>query len=167
MGPVAALFPGKSSLALAAWRLVVGALTLVAVVGISRRGWTRWVRAEVPTAAGGALALAAYSALYFPAVTLSGVATATVVSIGAAPLISGMAHVVRGGRIDRRWLAGTSLALVGMCLVILPGADHPGSWLGVLLAVLAAATYAGQAHAIGRLSPSHGAIETMAMLFSG
>src|SRR5664279_2165800 len=80
--------------------------------------------------------MAGYSALYFPAVQLAGVATATVVSIGAAPLLSGAAHTFSGARVDRRWLTSTSVAVVGMCLVVLPGSHDPASRLGILLATL-------------------------------
>src|SRR5664280_2573122 len=48
----------------------------------------------------------------------------------------------------------TSVAVAGMCLVVLPGAHDPSSWLGILLATLAAA-YAWQAHAIHQLSHRH------------
>lgn len=113
------------------------------------------------------LAVAAYSALYFQAVQLSGVAAATVVSIGAAPLVSGAMHAVSGGPVGHRWLVGASVAVTGMCLVVLPGAHDRASWLGILLAALAAASYACQAHSIDRLSPRHGPMETVAVLFAG
>src|SRR5664280_170152 len=90
--------------------------------------------------------MAGYSALYFPAVQLAGVATATVVSIGAAPLLSGAAHTFSGARVDRRWLTGTSVAVVGMCLVVLPGSHDPASRLGILLATL-------RGRAAGRVRP--------------
>ena len=60
----------------------------------------------------------------------------------------------------------TSVAVAGMCLVVLPGAHDPSSWLGILLATLAAA-YAWQAHAIHQLSHRHRPLETVAVLFSG
>jgi DME family drug/metabolite transporter len=84
MGPIAALYPAGSALGVAAWRLVIGALALVAAVSSSRSGWVSWHRGELPIAGSGVFAVAAYSALYFPAVQLCGVATATVVSIGWA-----------------------------------------------------------------------------------
>jgi DME family drug/metabolite transporter len=139
----------------------------VTAVCVGRRGWASWRRADLATAVPGALAVAAYSALYFPAVQLSGVATATVVSIGAAPLLSGATRALAGGRLTRHWLAGTTVAVVGMCLVILPSSHDPANWLGILLAVLAAAAYTWQAHTIERLAPRHGPIETVAVLFTG
>jgi DME family drug/metabolite transporter len=54
-----------------------------------------------------------------------------------------------------------------MSLVVLPGARTPDNWLGVLLALLAAAAYSWQAHSIGRLSDRHGPVETVAVLFTG
>jgi DME family drug/metabolite transporter len=167
IGPIAALYPRSSALAVAAWRLVVGALALVAAVCVSRRGRAAWRRNELAIAASGALAVAAYSALYFPAVQLSGVATATVVSIGAAPLLSATTHAVNGGRLNRRWLTSTTVAVAGMSLAVLPGSQDSASRLGILLAALAAAAYAWQAYTIERLSDRHGAIETVAVLFSG
>jgi DME family drug/metabolite transporter len=111
--------------------------------------------------------MAGYSALYFPAVQLAGVATATVVSIGAAPLLSGAAHTIRGGRVNRRWLTSTTVAVAGMGMVVLPGSHDAASWLGIVLATLAAATYAWQAHAIHQLAHRHRPVETVAVLFSG
>jgi DME family drug/metabolite transporter len=166
MGPIAALYPEGSALAVAAWRLVVGALALLAAVTVAR-GWVPWRRGDLPVAVSGIVAVAAYSALYFPAVQLSGVAVATVVSIGAAPLMAGATHAVHGGHIDRRWLFSTCVGIVGMALVVLPGARTPDNWLGVLLALLAAVAYSWQAHSIGRLSDRHGPVETVAVLFTG
>jgi drug/metabolite transporter, DME family len=51
--------------------------------------------------------------------------------------------------------------------VILPSSHDPANWLGILLAVLAAAAYTWQAHTIERLAPRHGPIETVAVLFTG
>ena len=106
-----------------------------------------WRRDELATTTYGVLAMAGYSALYFPAVQLAGVATATVVSIGAAPLLSGAAHTFSGARVDRRWLTSTSVAVVGMCLVVLPGSHDPASRLGILLATL-------RGRAAGRARPT-------------
>ena len=145
MGPIVALYPKASALTLAAWRLIIGALALVVAVSAGR-GWTSWRRDELATTTYGVLAMAGYSALYFPAVQLAGVATATVVSIGAAPLLSGAAHTFSGARVDRRWLTGTSVAVVGMCLVVLPGSHDPASRLGILLATL-------RGRAAGRVRP--------------
>lgn len=166
MGPVAALYPAGSALGVASWRLVIGAGALLVAVTVAR-GWRPWTRADRGPALSGVVAKAAYSGLYFPAVALSGVAVATVVSIGAAPLMAGATHAVRGGRVDRRWLVATVVGIVGMALVVLPGAHSPGSWLGVVLALLAAAAYSWQAHAINQLSPRHGAVEIVAVLFGG
>ena len=167
MGPIAALYPAGSALGVAAWRLAIGALALVAAVSCRRSGWVSWRRGELPIAGSGVLAVAAYSALYFPAVQLSGVATATVVSIGAAPLMAGATHAFHGGQVDVRWLTSTGFAIAGMCMVVLPGSHDASNWLGVLLAVLAAVAYSWQAHAIERLSDRHGPVETVAVLFTG
>ena len=167
IGPIAALYPTGSALGLASWRQVVGSIALVLWVWLSRSGWSRWGRRDVRMTLAGIVSVAAYSLLYFPSVFLCGVATATVVSIGAAPVIAGLAHRMRGGTVSRAWLVATGIAIAGMCLVVLPGAHTSGNWLGVLLAVLAAASYALQAHTIRALVARHGSAEVVAVLFSG
>lgn len=166
IGPVAALYPEGSALAVAAWRLAIGALALLIAVPFLG-GWRPWKREDLPMAGSGVLSVAAYSAFYFPAVQLSGVAVATVVSIGAAPLMAGTTHAMNGGRLTRRWVFDSILAIVGMAMVVLPDGRGTGHWLGVLLALLAAAAYSWQAHSIHRLAERHGPVETVAVLFTG
>jgi DME family drug/metabolite transporter len=133
MGPIAALYPDGTGLAVAAGRLVVGGLALLIGVTLGR-GWTRWRVRDVPLTLAGIATVAGYSALYFPAVQLCGVATATVVSIGGAPAFAGLVSLVRGRRVDRRWAVSSVAAIVGMAMVVLPGAHDAANRLGVILA---------------------------------
>jgi DME family drug/metabolite transporter len=166
IGPVAALYPESTSLGVAAWRLVFGAASLLVAVPFLG-GWRPWRRTDAPMALSGIASVAAYSAFYFPAVALSGVAVATVVSIGAAPVMAGITHRLHGGTLSRPWLIDSTVAIAGMALVVLPDCRGSGHWLGVLLSLLAAAAYSWQAHSINRLSSAHQPVEIVAVLFTG
>ena len=137
-----------SPLVLSAERMLIGAaamLTLVALLpGGGLRDLVRLLRRHpVGTPVIGACT-GAYQALYFLAVTRAGVAVATVVSLGVAPVLLALHAAVR-----RRTLPSPAelvvlvAALAGLALVSLPGGDvgpHPHS--GVLLALASGATYA-------------------------
>lgn len=173
MGPVAALYPSGSALAVSELRLAIGAVALAVAASARRRQagpspTSRWKPREIPAIVVGVVSVAGYSVLYFPAVELAGVASATVVAIGAAPLAAGVAHVVaRRGRLSPIWLAATIVATAGIALVVLPGAHTGHSRLGIALAFLAACCYALQAHSIHILTRRHAPTTTVAMLFAG
>ena len=113
----------QQALVVSELRLAIGALALTIAAAVTLRirrdaaPMVRWQRQEFPAVATGVASVAGYSVLYFPAVQLAGVASATVVAIGAAPLMTGAAHLATGrGGLSPTWLATT---LIGT------GRDHP------------------------------------------
>lgn len=148
-GTAQALAPAAAtSEALGALRAVVGAaaLGLLAVVDGSRRhraAARRPNRRAVGAVALAGLGVALYQLCFFNAVRLTGVAIGTLVAIGSAPVLTGIADVaVHRRRPGPRWFAATMLAVLGAG-VLLAGGDRgdtdPG---GVLLAVGAGGSYA-------------------------
>ena len=137
-----------SILTISTWRMLLAAAVLVAAVALLRQTQAvialareRPVRAAI---VGGGTA--SYQALYFAAVTLTGVTVATVVSLGLAPVLL---TVVESLHQRRRPTVGRLLvlaaALVGLLLVSLTSGSgatglHPG--LGVLLAAGSGTAYA-------------------------
>ena len=96
----------------------------------------------------GALAVAGYPVTFYPAVARTGVAMATVIAPGSAPVFAGLLRWATGqGRPGRRWATATAAAVLGCAALVLgPGiAGHGGraDGTGVLLALLAGLCYAG------------------------
>jgi drug/metabolite transporter, DME family len=151
-GAIAALlhrYYGLGPVTVSFWRFAVAA---VAASIVQRRpgqvadragsALVRW-RATILTGCGLALA----QSTYFAAVVAGGVAVGTVVTIGASPLLIAFgAHVALDERLTRRTGVATSIALVGLLLLVHgsdqskgPAAPHPV--LGVVLALVSAAAY--------------------------
>lgn len=141
---------GFGAMTASAWRM---ALAAVALIGFSlvtgRWGRTREALRAHPTLVvlvGGGTA--AYQGLYFVSVLMVGVSVATVVSLGLAPLLAAVwEHLVGQTRPSGRDVLVLAAALGGLVLISVTagdGADAPGDdpTLGLVLAVLAGATYA-------------------------
>lgn len=145
-GTAQALGPDTApSLGVAAVRLIVGAITLVAFslvmaqrVGksshndVSVKHW--WI-------AGGAMAL--YGATFFSAVRSTGVAIGTVVALGSAPFFTSVIGYFFHAVIPtRRWILSTSGSIVGITLIVVTGTSSKVTIIGVVLALGAGLSYA-------------------------
>lgn len=137
-GAVAAVLYDTSGLgpvAVSWWRFIGGALLLAAVR--RRRGPFTFRRSMVITGCG----LALYQTAYFVAIHYTGLAVATVVTLGAGPvLIAAGARIAGQERLDRVGAAACAVALVG--LVLLVGTGGEVSLPGVGFALLSAVGYA-------------------------
>ena len=99
-------------------------------------GAQRWLLAL------GALAVAGYPVTFYPAVARDGVAVATVIALGSAPVFAGLLAWATGqGRPGARWAGATVAAVLGCAaLVLAPGlTGHgaPADVTGIMLAGLA------------------------------
>jgi DME family drug/metabolite transporter len=122
---------GPAPMTAAAWRIVVGgsALLVVAVI-CGQQPWRYRIRWR-PTMLGGT-AVVAFQAGYFASVDRLGVATATMITIGAGPVAAGCLEWCRAGAApSRRWCGGVALALVGIAALAGGGpvAVDPSAWL--------------------------------------
>ncbi|UZN03202.1 DMT family transporter [Cellulomonas sp. S1-8] len=167
-GTAQALGPSADPVALGAARIAVGgiALALVATVvshagpralsnGLrSRGGWgvtglrsrAAWGRGWVAVGAFGVLA---YQPAFFLGTARNGVAVGTVIALGSAPVLTGLATWALGrGRPGRSWFVATALATTGVTVLGLapgdPGAATAGGLdvVGVLASLGAGAAYA-------------------------
>ena len=153
-------------------RLLVGAAGLLVLAVGRGDARTTFPRQGGMTPLGGAallggVAVAAYQLSFFAAVTRLGVALGTVVGIGSAPVFTGLLSAVLLRQApSRRWLGATLLATVGVGVLLAPRADVTVDAAGMLLALLAGATYAGYAVA-GKALIDGGlnATTSMAVLF--
>ncbi|WP_329562185.1 DMT family transporter [Streptomyces uncialis] len=137
MGPVALSF----------WRCAGGLVLLLAVrllrprVRVAAAPGSRRRTALRVTATG--VALAVFQTCYFAAVQATGLAVATVVTMGAGPvLIACGARVLLGERLGRTGTLAVGGALAGLAVLVLGGGATSVRPLGVLLAVASAGGYA-------------------------
>lgn len=106
--------------------------------------------------AAGAVAVAGYPVSFYPAVARAGVAVATVVALGSAPVFAGvLAWLTRQARLTARWACATVAAVIG-CAVLVAGPAFAGGTAavdvtGVALAALAGLSYAAYSLIGGKL----------------
>jgi DME family drug/metabolite transporter len=110
--------------------------------------------------------MAAYQVCFFAGVAKTGVAIATMVAIGTAPILAGvLSFLVRGERLAGRWIMATALAVVG-CSLLVAGSGHLSvDALGILLALAAGAAYATYAVASKGLLEERPPDAVMAVVF--
>ncbi|MER7583011.1 EamA family transporter [Kitasatospora sp. NPDC097691] len=170
-GTASSLVPtGAPAAGVGAAALVLGGLLLF----LSDRSARELPRACGPRErwllAAGAVAVTGYPLTFYPAVTRTGVAVATVIALGSAPVFTGLlGWLARQGRPSGRWAAATALAVLG-CAVLVLGPELAGHGaavdvLGVLLAALSGLSYAVYSLIGGRLiaagRPSAGVMGAM------
>jgi len=142
-GTAQALAPeGAQPAAIGAMRLAIGGTALLALAGVrgALRGEVRWPLLATAFAGG---SMAAYQVTFFAAVAKTGVAVATIIAIGTAPILAGMlGFLVRGERPGRRWGLATALAVLGCILLISASGSLSVDVLGIVLALGAGGAYA-------------------------
>jgi len=165
-GTAQALGPDDADpLTVGAVRLLIGAAGLIAVAAL-RGGLTDAVRAERRWLALGMLGVAGYQLTFFGGVRLAGVGVGTLLTIGSAPVFTGLAaRLITGERPVRAWYPATALAVAGLVLIAdLGGSPDP---LGVVLALAAGATYAVFSVGAERVIRASAPVPAMAVVFGG
>ncbi|MER8047461.1 EamA family transporter [Streptomyces sp. NPDC094032] len=133
-------------LALSFWRCVGGLVLLLGALALRRR--PRPVTVEprgrrLLRVLGTGIGLAIFQSAYFAAVDVTGLAVATVVTLGSGPvLIAVGARLVMGERVGPGGAAAVTGALAGLTVLVLGGGGAEVRPFGVLLAVVSAAGYA-------------------------
>jgi drug/metabolite transporter, DME family len=139
-GTAQALGPDAAPLTVGAVRIAIGGALLLLVARTVPAAAAPWPRRELGVIA---VAIAAYQLAFFAAVDRTGVAVGTVVALGSAPAIAGVA----GRFVDRepltgRWAAATALACSGVLVLVLGGGGASVDPLGIILAMVSGAGYA-------------------------
>jgi drug/metabolite transporter, DME family len=138
----ALLDPGAPGPSVAAMRLLVGAVGLVAFV--VWRGGASTLKAlwRHPLVWLMGVAVAGYQSLFFLGANLTGVAIGTLVSLAFAPFIAGvLGWILREGAPGWLWLVATVVAVVGVGLLVHDPNGQAHAW-GIASAVGAGACYA-------------------------
>ncbi|MDH6552789.1 DMT family transporter [Streptomyces sp. SAI-041] len=145
-GAVASLVYRTSDLgpvALSFWRCATGLAVLLAVRPARPRARTALSeplgRRALRVGASG-VGLAVSQTAYFAAVRSTGLAVATVVTLGAGPVLTALgARIALGERLGRGGTVAVTGALAGLGVLMLGGADASVRPVGVLLGLLSAA----------------------------
>lgn len=173
-GTAATFAPTVGPLAIGAAALGLGGL-LQALIAI---GPLRTARPQLRThrrlIALGALAVAIYPLAFYSSMHLAGVAVGSVVSLASAPLASGLLErIVERRRLSRWWAVAAGLGVLGSALLCLSTLGDPAgsaalTTFGILLGLVAGATYATYSWVAGRLMGSGvGRAASMGAVFGG
>ncbi|MCW7944154.1 transporter [Streptomyces hygroscopicus] len=173
-GTAGSLAPaGAPPAAIGAAGLTLGGLILFLSARGSRSLPQRCARRERWLLALGTLAVTGYPVSFYPAVARTGVAVATVVALGSAPVFAGLlAWLTRQGRPTARWLCGTAAAVLGCTVLVLgpqlAGGAAPMDIIGVALAGLSGLSYAAYSLIGGKLiAHGHPSSAVMGVMFAG
>ena len=152
-------------LAVGASRLAVGGFTLLIILLVMRkidfRNWP-W-RATIYAA----VSMAVFQYLFFSSVRLTGVAIGTVVTIGSAPVFSGLIEwVVLKRRPTRVWLSATLLAIVGCGLLFLNKEGIVVNPIGIAMSLGAGSLFAVYAIVNKDVLDKVAAVPAVAVIFS-
>ncbi|MFI0368047.1 DMT family transporter [Actinomadura sp. 1N219] len=152
-GTVRTFADGSSALSVAAIRIIVGGIILLGFAAASRRGaGLRHLfrdRRNWPLVGAGAVTIAVYQAAFFVAAGRTGVAVATVVTIGSAPAFAGVIGLAtRRAAPGRRWALATAGAVAGCALLICSGLIGGGRDAGVEPGGIALALLSGLSYAV-------------------
>lgn len=152
--------------------LVLGGFLLFLTGRGARALIARGDRATRRALALGAAAVAGYPLSFYPAVAEAGVAVATVITLGSAPVFSGLlAWWTDRRRPDPRWALATAAAVTGCAVLVLGsegGGADPVRLPGVLAALAAGFSYSAYALVAERLiRRGHASSAVMGALFLG
>lgn len=128
-------------LAVGASRLAVGGFTLLIILLVMRKiEFRNWPWKSTIYAA---ISMAVFQYLFFSSVRLTGVAIGTVVTIGSAPVFSGLIEwVIVKRRPTSVWVSATALAIVGCGLLFLNKEGVVVNPLGIAMSLGAGSLFA-------------------------
>ena len=166
VGPLFTFYPAGAGIGFAFTRLAVGAPVLL-LLAARTCNTARWTGRDLRVVHIGGVGVAAYQPLYFASVSRTGVAVATFLSIGAAPVFTGLTRwLVSRQRPGSGWWLATAVASAGVGFLSLGGGHVSISVAGMLLGLAAGGCYSMQASTIGALSARHGSPRSVAAIFT-
>lgn len=156
---------GVSPIAVATIRSAIGGgLLLVAVVLLRKISFRTWSWKWTILAAA---SIALFQGLFFTSIRLTGVAIGTVVTIGSAPMFSGMLEwLFWKTRPSKVWGIATIMTITGCMLLFINSGDRAIHLGGVGLAVCAGLSFAVYTNMSKQLMAQQEALPAVAMTFS-
>ena len=166
IGPVISLFPDGNSFQYSAFRSAAGSLILWIIVAFSRVK-TRYTKADVKPILIAGLGSGGFLPFFALGFERTGVAVASVVAIGLAPIFVGIiTWTIYKKRPGKTWVIGTFLGVAGITALNWPGGDTAVNFAGIGFASLAAFSYSWQAIGMSQLAKRHNAFQTVAPAFT-
>ncbi|MEM8811112.1 MAG: EamA family transporter [Pseudomonadota bacterium] len=169
-GTLQAILPeNRDPLAVAWFRIGIGAATLTALclcVPTTRRALRRL---PMPLVALAGTAIAAYNFLFFSGVLLAGVGVGTAIAIGSAPIwVSLYEWLVRKQAPSRLSLIGQAICIVGAVALVASNQAASNPLAGYLLTALAGIAYATYSVATHKIGPGQpfGAVAAATFAFA-
>lgn len=156
---------GISPIAVAAVRSAFGGgllLVIAMILGKIRLSTWSWQWTILAAAS-----IALFQGLFFSSIRLTGVAIGTVVTIGSAPIFTGMLEwVLWKMRPTKVWGIATSLAIAGCLLLFVNSGDASIHMGGIALALAAGMSFAFYTNVSKKLMMQEDALPAVAMTFS-
>lgn len=152
-------------IAIGAARLSVGGISLlVTVLLLGKWNMKNWPIKETLVAS---ISMAIFQPLFFSAVTITGVAIGTVITIGSAPILSGVLEWIFFKKSPSKiWRYSTGLSIIGCLLLSLnKGAVHVDPY-GILMALGAGLAFAFYALVSRKLIENHSSLSVVAVVFT-
>ncbi|MBM7619944.1 DME family drug/metabolite transporter [Bacillus tianshenii] len=114
-----------------------------------------------------AISMAIFQPLFFSSVTITGVAIGTVITIGSAPILSGVLEWFFLKKTPSKiWKVSTGLSIIGCLLLFLnKGSVHVDPY-GILMALGAGLAFAFYALVSRKLITNHSSLSVVAVVFS-
>lgn len=146
-------------------RLMIGGFSLFLILSIfGKVNLSKWPWKYVIVVA---IALAIFQYLFFTSVRLTGVAIGTVVSIGSAPVFTGIMEWVESKILpSRQWFIATFLAIFGSSLLFLNKESVVFNSTGVIFALLAGLLFAIYTFTNKVILQKGDAIQAVAIVFT-
>ena len=147
-GTAATFAPDVGPLAIGAAALGIGGALQALIALPSLRRERTALASHRGAVLAGALGVLIYPLAFYSSMHLAGVAVGTVVSLGSAPLASGLLErILEGRRLGAWWMLAAGLGIAGsavLCAATMhdAAADTAGTTAGVGLGLVAGATYA-------------------------
>ncbi|MGD6830722.1 EamA family transporter [Sutcliffiella halmapala] len=152
-------------IAIGAARLAVGGFSLLIIVLLlGKWNMKNWPVKETLVAS---ISMAIFQPLFFSAVTITGVAIGTVITIGSAPILSGVLEWIFLKKSPSKvWRYSTGLSIIGCFLLSLNKGNVHADPYGILMALGAGLAFACYALVSRKLIENHSSLSVVAVVFT-